>query len=148
MDSIAHAGGASCTTHVDVCCGSRAAVAAALAVRPVYARKLPTYRVRPIRLPWASGLNRSRGRVLRGLLGRGPKVGIGASCFDLDGFRQPHSRPSCLDLDGFRQPHSRREINPHHRTSNRPIAAAHDHRPHDPHARTIVPNTLQGYQRP
>jgi hypothetical protein len=23
-----------------------------------------------------------------------------------------------------------------------------DHRPHDPHVRTIVPNTLQGYQRP
>jgi hypothetical protein len=38
---------------VDVGSGSKAAVAAALAVRPVYPRNLPIYRVRPIRLPWA-----------------------------------------------------------------------------------------------
>jgi len=77
---------------------------------------------------WVKGLNRSRGRVLRGLLGRGPRVGIGASCFDLDGFRQPHSRPSCLDLDGLRQPHSRPSCldldgfrQPHSRRTSIPI---------------------------
>jgi tetratricopeptide (TPR) repeat protein len=64
------------------------------------------------------GLNRSRGRVLRGLLGRGPRIGNGRSC---------------LDIDGFRQPHSRQEIIPITRASDRPVASTHDQRPHDPH---------------
>jgi hypothetical protein len=99
----------------------RAAVAAALAVRPVYPRKLPTYRVRPIRLPWASsGLMRcskhrarmqferfGRPRVTREAVrllarrersGRGRRSGRGAGAGWAAGSRGP-ARPGFGDGD-------------------------------------------------
>jgi hypothetical protein len=85
-----------CTVRFRV--GSMAALPTTLAAGLVYPTLLTTYRVAPIRQPWARGLNRSRGRVMRGLLGRGPKVENGRPCLDIDGFRQPLSRQEIIPI--------------------------------------------------